>query len=108
MKKLILIPMILASLSGCANVTKAYTDQFRSSTDLAMESCEKIGFQKGSRDFQQCVVSRANNINQARSAQAARSAEFHRDQMNRLQDKVDRDLRGQKQCYIDNNYIYCH
>jgi hypothetical protein len=106
MKNFIVISLVLGTLSGCANVTKAYTDQFRSSTDLAMESCEKIGLQKGTRDFQQCVISRANNINQARSAQAARSAAFHRDQMNQLQDDMDR-RRIQQQCYIDNNYIYC-
>ena len=107
MKQFVLASIIVVALSGCQNVTQAYTDQFRSSTDLAMESCEKIGFQKGSRDFQQCVVSRANNINHARSAQAARSAEFHRDQMNRLQDQTDRNLRARQQCFIDSGYIYC-
>jgi hypothetical protein len=71
--KLVLGLLVVFTTTGCAQVGQIMADQFKSSEELAIESCQRIGYQPGNETFRQCVITQANSIRQARAAQAASS-----------------------------------
>jgi hypothetical protein len=88
--------LAILSLTGCAQFGQILSDQLKSSTELAMESCQKIGYQPGTENYRQCVMNTANNIRQARATQSAASENIRQSMTPRHTD-----------CWSNGAYISC-
>jgi hypothetical protein len=88
--------LIVLTTTGCAQVGQIVADRLKSSEELAVESCQRIGYQHGSESFRQCVITQANSIRQARASQAAASERI-RESMNSTHTN----------CWSNGAYISC-
>lgn len=72
--KFLAMGAIVITLTGCATLEDAVLDNFRPVTDVAIKSCEKIGYQRNTEPWRQCVMSTANNMRQSNAASGSRSS----------------------------------
>ncbi len=69
MKTLLALPVII-SLTACTAISNRIADKFKSSTELAMEQCQKIGYAVNTDAYRICVTNTANSIRNARAVQS--------------------------------------
>ena len=77
MKKVLFVVAISSLFTGCASVGSAVRTaverRFTSPIQLAQQDCAQMGFQVGTPQYHNCVLSVTNNIRNDRTAQAAAS-----------------------------------
>ena len=71
--KIFIASLVVLTTTGCAQLGQVVANQLKSSEELAVESCQRIGYQPGSEPYRQCVIQTANSIRQERAARAAAS-----------------------------------
>ena len=70
MKKVLFIVAISSLFTGCAAVSTSIERSITPSIQLAQKDCAQMGFQIGTPQYQNCVLSVTNNIRNARVQQS--------------------------------------
>jgi hypothetical protein len=73
MKRILAVVAISTTFVGCAQLQEGARRYVTPSHELAMEDCVKMGFVRGTSQYQNCVLVTTQNIRNARAQQAAAS-----------------------------------